>query len=110
MALKNEVAVVFSDAGGVLFDTFIKQYDRISNLLTARGYPPSHIDAAIDRCVQQQLRLRRRALFKWASSPWNILTARIRMIYWLYDQSKASGGRDENKRKECAGQIDRSGL
>lgn len=56
MALKNEVAVVFSDAGGVLFDAFIKQYDRISNLLTARGYPPSHIDAAIDRCAQQQLR------------------------------------------------------
>jgi len=47
MALKNEVDVVFLDAGGVLFDTFIKQYDRIRNLLTARGCPQSHIDTAL---------------------------------------------------------------
>ncbi|MGV3463708.1 MAG: HAD family hydrolase [Heyndrickxia sp.] len=39
--------VIFLDAGGVLFETFIKGDDRIRRLLVERGYPLKQIDAAI---------------------------------------------------------------
>lgn len=39
--------VIFLDAGGVLFEAFIKGDDRIRRLLVERGYPLQQIDAAI---------------------------------------------------------------
>jgi putative hydrolase of the HAD superfamily len=43
----NEIKVIFLDAGGVLFDTFMKKEERVSRLLTGRGYPKAEINAAI---------------------------------------------------------------
>lgn len=45
MVRGNRVKVIFLDAGGVLFETFIKHEDRIRNLLTERGYPLHKINA-----------------------------------------------------------------
>ncbi|GGH76753.1 hypothetical protein JOD43_001194 [Pullulanibacillus pueri] len=39
--LKNNVKTIFLDAGGVLFETFIKGDERIRNLMLARGYDRS---------------------------------------------------------------------
>lgn len=50
--IKNEVKVIFMDAGGVLFDTFLKKDDRIRHLMTERGYQRSKIDAAIIKANQ----------------------------------------------------------
>lgn len=52
---KNEVKVIFFDAGGVLFDTFLKGDDRIRNILMERGYQKSKIDAAIMKAKQIKL-------------------------------------------------------
>jgi putative hydrolase of the HAD superfamily len=53
--LKNEVKVIYFDAGGVLFDTFIKGDERIRYLLMERGYQKSKIDAAIMKAKQNKL-------------------------------------------------------
>lgn len=53
--LKNEVKVIFFDAGGVLFDTFMKGDDRIRYILKERGYQESKIDAAIMKAKQNKL-------------------------------------------------------
>jgi putative hydrolase of the HAD superfamily len=45
--IANKTKVIFFDAGGVLFDTFINGEQRIRNLLMARGYQKPNIDAAI---------------------------------------------------------------
>jgi putative hydrolase of the HAD superfamily len=52
---RNEVKVIFFDAGGVLFDTFIKGDDRIRYILMERGYQKSKIDAAIMKAKQNEL-------------------------------------------------------
>jgi putative hydrolase of the HAD superfamily len=49
---KNEVKVIFLDAGGVLFDTFIRKDDRIRHLMIERGYQKPKIDAAIIKADQ----------------------------------------------------------
>ncbi|WP_409271717.1 HAD family hydrolase [Neobacillus sp. SCS-31] len=41
--------VIFFDAGGVLFDTFVKGYDRVRRLLDARGFHRADIDLAIEK-------------------------------------------------------------
>lgn len=41
--------VIFFDAGGVLFDTFIKGDDRVRRLLEARGFQRVEIDLAIEK-------------------------------------------------------------
>ncbi|GIP34656.1 hypothetical protein [Paenibacillus sp. J2TS4] len=45
--MDNEVKAVFLDAGGVLFDTFFKSDERISHLMTGRGFSQSKIDMAV---------------------------------------------------------------
>ena len=52
---KSDVKTIFFDAGGVLFETFVKGDDRISNLLTERGYHKSKIDEAIFKAKQIEL-------------------------------------------------------
>ncbi|MFB5087751.1 HAD family hydrolase [Psychrobacillus sp. PGGUH221] len=52
---KNEVKVIFFDAGGVLFDTFLKGDDRIRYILLERGYQKSKIDVAIMKAKQIKL-------------------------------------------------------
>lgn len=52
--LKNEVKVIFLDAGGVLFDTFLKKDERIRHLMTERGYQKPKIDAAIMKANQNE--------------------------------------------------------
>jgi len=47
--------VIFLDAGGVLFETFIKGDDRIRRLLMERGYPKSQIDKAILKAKQLEI-------------------------------------------------------
>ena len=47
--------VIFLDAGGVLFETFIKEDDRIRRLLVERGYPNSQIDKAILKAKQLEI-------------------------------------------------------
>lgn len=51
----NEVKVIFFDAGGVLFETFVKGDDRVRNLLKERGYPMQKIDFAIMKAKQNEL-------------------------------------------------------
>lgn len=48
--------VIFFDAGGVLFDTFVKSDDRIRNLLIERGYPLVTIDNAMNTAKKIELR------------------------------------------------------
>ncbi|WP_053367942.1 HAD family hydrolase [Bacillus sp. FJAT-27245] len=48
----ENVKVIFFDAGGILFDTFIKGDDRIRRLLEARGYRRADIDLAIERAKE----------------------------------------------------------
>ena len=48
----NKVKMIFFDAGGVLFDTPIKEDDRIRYLLIERGYLKSKIDSAIMKAKQ----------------------------------------------------------
>lgn len=50
--MDNEVKVIFLDAGGVLFDTFVKSNERISYLLTERGFSQSKIDVAVAKANQ----------------------------------------------------------
>ncbi|MEK4521338.1 HAD family hydrolase [Psychrobacillus sp. FSL W7-1457] len=45
--LSRDAKVIFLDAGGVLFDTFVKGEQRIINLLLERGYTRSEVVAAI---------------------------------------------------------------
>lgn len=45
----EKVKVIFFDAGGVLFDTFIKGDDRVRRLLEARGFQRAEIDLAIGK-------------------------------------------------------------
>lgn len=52
--LAKDVKVIFFDAGGVLFDTFVKGEQRITNLLLERGYTKSEIIAAIHIANQTQ--------------------------------------------------------
>ena len=52
---KIEVKTIFFDAGGVLFDTFVKGDDRIRYLLMERGYQKSNIDVAIMKAKQIKL-------------------------------------------------------
>ncbi|MFX3674733.1 MAG: HAD family hydrolase [Paenisporosarcina sp.] len=52
--LNSEVKVIFFDAGGVLFETFIKGDERVRNLLTERGYQKSKIDVAIMKAKQTE--------------------------------------------------------
>jgi putative hydrolase of the HAD superfamily len=52
--IKNEVKVIFFDAGGVLFDTFLKSDERIRNILMERGYQKSKIDFAIMKAKQNK--------------------------------------------------------
>jgi len=52
---KTEVKTIFFDAGGVLFETFIKGDDRIRYLLIERGYQISQIDEAILKAKQTEL-------------------------------------------------------
>ncbi|WP_019412701.1 HAD family hydrolase [Paenisporosarcina sp. TG20] len=52
---KDEVKVIFFDAGGVLFDTFLKGDDRIRYILMERGYQKSRIDVAIMKAKQTKL-------------------------------------------------------
>lgn len=47
--------VIFFDAGGVLFDTFVKGDDRIRNLLIERGYTMAAIDHAIKSAMKIEL-------------------------------------------------------
>jgi putative hydrolase of the HAD superfamily len=53
--IKNEVKIIFFDAGGVLFDTPLKGDDRIRYILMERGYPKSKIDSAIMKAKQIKL-------------------------------------------------------
>ncbi|TQR19430.1 HAD family hydrolase [Psychrobacillus vulpis] len=53
--IRNEVKVIFFDAGGVLFDTFLKGEDRIRYILMERGYQKSKIDAAIIKANQNKI-------------------------------------------------------
>jgi len=53
--LNNEVKVIFFDAGGVLFETFVKGDERVSNILIERGYQKSEIDDAIKKAKQTEL-------------------------------------------------------
>lgn len=53
--LNKEVKVIFFDAGGVLFETFIKGDERVSNLLVERGYQKSEIDDALKKAKQIEL-------------------------------------------------------
>lgn len=53
--ITNEVKVIFFDAGGVLFETFVKGDDRIRNLMKGRGYPLEKIDVAIVKAKQNEL-------------------------------------------------------
>lgn len=48
----DQVRFIFLDAGGVLFETFIKQGERIRRILTERGYPKAAVDAAILKAKQ----------------------------------------------------------
>jgi putative hydrolase of the HAD superfamily len=50
----SKIKVIFLDAGGVLFETFVKEDDRIRNLLKERGYQISEIDAAITKAKQNE--------------------------------------------------------
>jgi putative hydrolase of the HAD superfamily len=52
---KNEVKTIFFDAGGVLFETFVKGDERIRHLLKERGYQKSKIDVAIMKAKQNKL-------------------------------------------------------
>ena len=52
---KNEVKTIFFDAGGVLFETFVKGDDRIRYLLIERGYQKPEIDKAILKAKQIEL-------------------------------------------------------
>ncbi len=52
---KIEVKTIFFDAGGVLFDTFVKGDDRIRYLLMERGYQKSSIDVAIMKAKRIKL-------------------------------------------------------
>lgn len=56
MRNSNDIKVIFLDAGGVLFDTFTREGDRIRYLLKERGYKISEIDAAILKANDQRLR------------------------------------------------------
>lgn len=49
---KNQVKMILFDAGGVLFDTPIKEDDRIKYLLMERGYLKPKIDSAIIKAKQ----------------------------------------------------------
>lgn len=51
----KEVKVIFFDAGGVLFEAFVRGDDRIRHLLKERGYPIQKIDAAIMKAKQIEL-------------------------------------------------------
>jgi|SRR5690606_30255202 len=53
--IQNEVKFIFLDAGGVLFDTFVKGDDRIRHILMERGYQKSEIDSAIMKGKQIHL-------------------------------------------------------
>lgn len=53
--VNNEVNVIFFDAGGVLFDTFIRGDDRVTNLLMERGYQKDKIFHAIHKAKQTEL-------------------------------------------------------
>ena len=53
--LNNEVKVIFFDAGGVLFETFVKGDERVNNLLIERGFQKSEIDHAIKKAKQTKL-------------------------------------------------------
>ena len=53
--LNNEVKVIFFDAGGVLFETFVKGDERVNNLLIERGFQKSEIDHAIKNAKQTKL-------------------------------------------------------
>jgi len=44
---------IFLDAGGVLFETFVKQDERIQKLMTERGYSNSKIAAAIKKARKE---------------------------------------------------------
>lgn len=53
--VNNEVNVIFFDAGGVLFDTFVRGDERVTNLLMERGYPKNKIEDAIHKAKQTEL-------------------------------------------------------
>jgi len=53
--VNNEVNVIFFDAGGVLFETFVKGDDRVTNLLMERGYPKDKINDAIQKAKQTEI-------------------------------------------------------
>jgi putative hydrolase of the HAD superfamily len=52
--LNNEVKVIFFDAGGILFDTFHKQDERIRHLMTERGYQKIMVNTAIKKANQYE--------------------------------------------------------
>ena len=53
--LNNEVKVIFFDAGGVLFDTFVRGDERVTNLTIERGYPKDKIEDAIQKAKKTEL-------------------------------------------------------